>query len=66
MRIEVSERLCSGHGRCYVVAPTVYESDDEGYCAQRGTTFEVPDGLENAARLGKDSCPEGAITIVTP
>ena len=64
MRIAVSDELCSGQGRCYVVAPDVFQSDDEGFCAQRGTTFEVPAGLEDQGRLGVDTCPEGAISIV--
>jgi ferredoxin len=65
MRISVSESLCSGHGRCYAVGPEVYTSDDEGYCAQRGATHDVPAGLETAARAGADACPEGAITITS-
>ena len=64
MRLAVSEKLCSGHGRCYSVAPEVYGSDDEGFCAQKGTEFDVPAGLESQGRLGVDTCPEGAITIV--
>ena len=64
MRVSVEAHLCSGQGRCYVVSPKLFISDDDGYCAQRGTEFEVPPGLEDSARLGVDSCPEGAITMV--
>jgi ferredoxin len=46
------------------VAKEVYESDDEGYNAARGTTFDIPDGLADQARLGAVNCPESAITIV--
>ena len=63
MKISVSESLCSGHGRCYTVAPEVYESDEEGFNALRGETVEVEAGKEEAARRGADSCPESAITI---
>jgi ferredoxin len=63
MRIAVSAELCSGQGRCYVVSPTLFEADDEGFCAQRGTEFEVPSALEHEARTGVDSCPEGAIRV---
>jgi ferredoxin len=63
MRVTVSDHLCSGQGRCYVVSPNLFSSDDEGYCAEQGTTREVPPGLEAEARLGADSCPEGAITV---
>jgi ferredoxin len=64
IRLAVSEKLCSGQGRCYSVSPDVFHSDDEGFCAERGTEFEVPAGLEQQARLGVDTCPEGAISVV--
>lgn len=63
MRIAVSQELCSGQGRCYAVAPEVYTADDQGFCAQSGTEFDVPAGLEGQARLGAETCPEGAITV---
>ena len=63
MKITVDAELCSGHGRCYSVSPDVYSADDDGFCAERGTTFDVPAGREQAARLGAESCPEGAISV---
>jgi ferredoxin len=63
MRVSIDAHLCSGQGRCYVVSPKLFTSDEEGYCAERGTAWDVPAGLEEAARLAKDSCPEGAITV---
>jgi ferredoxin len=65
IRLAVSDELCSGQGRCYTVSPDVFHSDDDGFCAERGTEFEVGAELEQQARLGVDSCPEGAITVVT-
>ena len=62
MRIEVDAELCTGHGRCYSLAPEVYEADDEGYCATR--SLEVPAELEDAARLGAKNCPERAISVI--
>ena len=62
MRIEFDAGACTGHGRCYTLAPEVYESDDVGYCSD--PSGEVPPGREDAARRGAESCPEGAITIV--
>lgn len=62
MRIEVDPDRCTGHGRCYALAPEVYEPDDDGYCARH--RIEVPPGREGAARLGVVSCPEGAIRVV--
>ena len=63
MKVTVSAELCTGQGRCYVVSPDVFSADDDGFCAERGTEWEVPPGLEEQARLGADSCPEGAITV---
>jgi ferredoxin len=64
IRLAVSEHLCSGQGRCYTVSPDVFHADDDGFCAERGTEFEVEPDLEPQARLGADSCPEGAITVI--
>jgi ferredoxin len=64
MRIAVDGKLCSGHGRCYDVSPDVFTPDDEGFCGERGTAFEVAPGVEEAARRGADACPERAITVL--
>ncbi len=63
MEITVNADLCSGQGRCYAVAPTLFSSDDEGFCAERGQTRVVPAGHEKAALLAVNSCPEGAIAL---
>ena len=63
MRVTVDAERCTGQGRCYVVSPHLFSSDDEGYCEQRGTTRAVPAGAEAAAQLAADSCPEMAITV---
>jgi ferredoxin len=65
MRVSVDARLCSGQGRCYVLSPGLFTSDDDGFCAERGTTRVVPAGQEAAAQLAVDSCPEGAIALVS-
>jgi ferredoxin len=65
MRISVDAEQCNGHGRCYTVSPEAYVPDDEGYCADRGRSREIPPGLETAARAGAQACPEGAITIMS-
>jgi len=62
MKIIVDQDVCSGHARCSIFAPSVYQLDDRGYCAI--TEADVPAGLEDDARRGADSCPERAITIV--
>jgi ferredoxin len=62
MRIVVDHDLCSGHGRCASIAPSVYELDDMGFCAI--DEVEVAPADQAAARAGADSCPERAITVV--
>jgi ferredoxin len=62
VKIEVDPDVCTGHGRCYTLAPDIYESDDVGYCAT--LSLDVPPGLEEQARLGAKNCPERAITVV--
>ena len=61
MRISVDRAICSGHGRCAAVAPSVYWLDDDGYCGV--TELDVPPGEEDAARSGANNCPERAITV---
>jgi ferredoxin len=63
MRLTVDDTLCTGHGRCYALAPEVFEPAEFGHCAVRVPGGGVPDGLEAQARTGRDNCPEGAITV---
>ncbi len=65
MRIIFDRDKCQGHGRCYALAPDLFDSDDEGYAV---LLVESPDGtvppeLEAAATLAADNCPEYAITV---
>jgi ferredoxin len=64
MKIKIDADLCTGHGRCSIVAPDFYKLDDNGYSADRGKTLDVPDGLESAARHGAKKCPERAIAVI--
>ena len=61
MRVHVDEDLCTGHGRCYALAPDVYAPDHRGHCLILAE--DVPPELEAAARSGEANCPERAITI---
>jgi ferredoxin len=64
MKVKVDETLCTGHGRCYSLAPEVYSPDEEGYNSARGTAIDVPPDKESGAWLGITNCPEGAISLV--
>ena len=60
-RVRVDAAKCVGHGRCYVLAPDVFEEDDRGHCLV--IREEVPDSLAADARRGESNCPEGAIEV---
>lgn len=62
MRIVYDRSRCQGHGRCYALAPDLFDSDDEGYAVLL-VTGAVPTDQQSAARLAADNCPEFAITI---
>lgn len=46
---------------CNAVAPAVYPIDDEGFVAI--DVAHVPEGDEELAKLGVETCPEQAISI---
>jgi ferredoxin len=64
MRIIYDRDACQGHNRCYLLAPELFDVDDEGYAILR-VTGDVPAELERKAQLAIDNCPEYAITIAT-
>ncbi len=61
MRIRLDTDACQGHGRCYTLAPALFDSDDLGHCVL--LVDEVPAGHEDEARTGVDNCPEHALTL---
>lgn len=61
MRITLDRTRCTGHGRCYTVAPEVFDADDDGYGVLR--TSDVAPGDEGPARRGAANCPEDAISL---
>ena len=63
MRLSVDGAACTGHGRCYTLAPELLTYDDEGYVSIRGTALEVPEDQADAARIATSACPERAIHL---
>lgn len=61
MRIVLDAGRCTGHGRCYSLAPELFDSDDDGHSVVLHE--QVPHGQEDAARLAADNCPEDAILL---
>lgn len=62
MKVHVDPNLCQGHNRCHVLAPELFDIDDEGYASAAGDGV-VPTELADKADLAVDNCPEQAITL---
>lgn len=62
MRVRVDRAKCVGHGRCYVLAPEVFEDDERGHCVLKAAGPLSPELLAQARR-GEQNCPEGAISL---
>ena len=61
VKIVLDAERCTGHGRCYSLAPELFDSDDDGHSVVIAP--EVPAGLEAQARLAVDNCPESCISL---
>lgn len=62
MQIQLDVEKCQGHNRCYALAPELFDVDDFGQAVllEEG---DVPDDLQEKARLAAANCPEYAITL---
>ncbi|WP_188189852.1 ferredoxin [Nonomuraea sp. SYSU D8015] len=63
MKVRIDPERCQGHGRCYDLAPGLFDEDDEGY-GQVAGDGSVPQDEERAARLAVANCPERAIELL--
>jgi ferredoxin len=63
MRVVVDGAKCQGHGRCYDLAPDVFEPDARGR-VDLAVTGDLPPGLEPDARIGVRNCPESALLLL--
>lgn len=61
-RFMIDPEVCSGHGRCYALAPQWFTADDSGYGTPTGCS--EPDSARADMEFLADSCPEQAISIV--
>jgi ferredoxin len=61
VKLVVDAKRCTGHGRCYTLAPHVFDADDEGHCVLLAA--EVEPAHEREARSAVLNCPEDAIAI---
>lgn len=62
MKIAIDAQKCQGHGRCFSLAPQLFDSDElgNGFVIGDGT---VPPALYDLARKCQANCPEHAISI---
>jgi ferredoxin len=63
MRISIDMDTCQGHGRCSLVAPELFDVDDDGK-ALLLVEGDILTASESDARLAAANCPERAITII--
>jgi ferredoxin len=61
VKVRLDEAACVGHGRCYAIAPDVFDADDQGHCVLRFTNEPVPAPLIDHARHAVANCPENAL-----
>lgn len=59
--IAVDADRCVGHGRCYSLAPDIFDADDVGHSIV--LIEDVSGEQERHAREGAQNCPEEAITL---
>jgi ferredoxin len=60
-RVFIDTDRCTGHGRCYTLAPDIFDADEVGHAILRFS--EVSGELEQHAVTGEQNCPEQAITL---
>jgi ferredoxin len=59
--VTVDAAKCVGHGRCYVLAPEVFDEDERGHCVV--IEAQLSESLAEGARRGARNCPEHAISV---
>lgn len=60
-RLELDAERCVGHGRCYSLAPEVFDADEFGHSIVLAA--EVSGERAAWAADAERNCPEGAITL---
>jgi ferredoxin len=60
-RVSIDYALCAGHGRCYEVAPALFDSDDDGH--GQVTAVDVTGEDRALAERVAGLCPELAVRV---
>lgn len=60
--LEIDQNACTGHGRCYDLAPEAFEPDEFGHGVVRAAAS--PDADRDSIDMAVQACPESAIRYV--
>lgn len=63
LRIAIDLDRCSGHGRCYMLAPDLFDADDEGWPVTVPSPALTEEQRATRARTAVGNCPENAISV---
>lgn len=63
MKLRIDQEACTGHGRCYSLAPDLFDADDYGHGVLIEADGTVAPADEEKAKLAVANCPEGAISF---
>ena len=62
MKVTIDATKCTGHGRCFTLAPALFDVDELGQGIVIGDGEVAPEH-EEVARLAERNCPEYAISL---
>jgi ferredoxin len=62
VKVRIDPEICQGQGRCFAIAPGIFDFDDLGNGVVIGDGTLTSDTVE-LARLAQANCPEHAIFI---
>ncbi|NNN00396.1 MAG: ferredoxin [Acidimicrobiaceae bacterium] len=62
MKVVIDRELCQGHGRCFSIAPSIFDFDELGNGVVIGDG-SLDENTVEMARLAQANCPEHAIFI---
>jgi ferredoxin len=65
MRVEVDRDVCAASGVCMMIAPDVFEPDDDGYARVLADADFGGGGTAEAVRRAELNCPARAIRVRT-
>ena len=61
MKLTLDSQKCQGHGRCYALAPELFDLDENGHGLV--LVAEIDESHRERAELAVQNCPEQAITL---